>query len=312
MEAQRRPGLTEALIVWALFAAVAVAAFSTYSRLPPEDLYHTSGSGIGAGASRVLVFLGYPFSIVAIALATIAAARLATRPAALAAAVAAVLCATIGIPGVIDQADLDARPVNALAGAGVAIALALTLVALIREGVGPTRPFGRADLLRALAAVALLLVGLPWVFAELGFYVSDVPVLGRLFLAKEVEVVSSTGGEPSLHAVHLGRHHGMDGVLLAISALVLSRVPRQLASAWQAVALSSYLALMLVYGLANALQDFWTEQLVKRGTVSVKIPSLIRPDASWAWAAIVGATLLICQAVFRVGRVDPRQRGGTS
>jgi hypothetical protein len=258
----------------------------------------------------VLVFLGYPFSIVAIALVAIAAARLATRPAALAAAVAAVLCATIGFPGVIDQADLDARPVNALAGAGVVIALALTLVALIREGVGPTRPFGRADLHRALAAVALLLVGLPWVFAELGFYVSDLPVLGRLFLAKEV--VPSTGGEPSLHAVHLGRHHGMDGVLLAISALVLSRVPRQLASAWQAVALSSYLALMFVYGLANALQDFWTEQLVKRGTVSVKIPSLIRPDATWAWAAMVGATLLICLAVFRVGRVDPRQRGGTS
>jgi hypothetical protein len=288
MEVQRRPGLMEPLIVWALFAAFAVATFATYSRLPPDELYHTSGRGIEAGASRVLVFLGYPFSIVAIALA----------------AVAAVLCATIGFPGVIDQADLDARPVNALAGAGVVIALALTLVALIREGVGPTRPFGRADLHRALAAVALLLVGLPWVFAELGFYVSDLPVLGRLFLAKEV--VPSTGGEPSLHAVHLGRHHGMDGVLLAISALLLSRVPRR-ASAWQAVALGSYLALMLVYGLANTLQDFWTEQLVKRGTVSVKIPSLIRPDASWAWAAMVGATLLICLAVFRVGRVDPRQ-----
>jgi hypothetical protein len=309
MEVQRRPGLMEPLIVWALFAAFAVATFATYSRLPPDELYHTSGRGIEAGASRVLVFLGYPFSIVAIALAAIAAARLATRPAALAAAVAAVLCATIGFPGVIDQADLDARPVNALAGAGVVIALALTLVALIREGVGPTRPFGRADLHRALAAVALLLVGLPWVFAELGFYVSDLPVLGRLFLAKEV--VPSTGGEPSLHAVHLGRHHGMDGVLLAISALLLSRVPRR-ASAWQAVALGSYLALMLVYGLANTLQDFWTEQLVKRGTVSVKIPSLIRPDASWAWAAMVGATLLICLAVFRVGRVDPGQRGGTS
>src|SRR6266508_770640 len=279
MEQQRRPGLTEALIVWALFAAVAVAVVVTYSRLTPEALYHTSGSGIEAGASRVLVFLGYPFSIAAIALAAIGAARLATRSAALAAAVAAALCATIGFPGVIDQADLDARPVNALAGAGVAIAFGLALVSLVREGVGPTRPFGQADLLRALAAVALLLVGLPWVFAELGFYVSDVPVLGRIFLAKEV---------------------------------VLSRVPRQLALAWQVVALSSYLALMLVYGLANALQDFWTEQLVKRGTVSVKIPSLIRPDASSAWAAMVGATLLICLAVFRVGRVDPRQRGGTS
>jgi hypothetical protein len=310
MEQQRRPGLTEALIVWALFAAVGVAVFVTYARVPPEDLYHTSGTGIEAGAARVLVFLGCPFSIVAIALAAIAAARLRSSAAAFAAAVAAVLCATIGFPGVIDQADLDARPVNALAGAGVAIALAVTLVALLREGLGFSRPLGRADLVRALGAVALLLVGLPWVFAELGFYVSDVAVLGRVFLAEEI--VPSTGGEPSLHAVHLGRHHGMDGVLLAISALVLSRVPRQLASAWQVVALSSYLALMLVYGLANALQDFWTEQLVKRGTVSVKIPSLIRPDASWAWAAMVGATLLICLGVFRVGRVDPRQRGGTS
>jgi len=52
MEQQRRPGLTETLIVWALLAAVAVAAFATYSRLPPEELYHTSGTGIEAGASR--------------------------------------------------------------------------------------------------------------------------------------------------------------------------------------------------------------------------------------------------------------------
>jgi hypothetical protein len=310
MEEARRPGLTEALIVWAVFAVVAAAAFVTYARLPPDDLYHTSGTGIEAGASRVLVFLGYPLSIVAIAFAALAAARLQTRAAALAAAVAAVLCATIGFPGVIDQADLDARPINALAGAGVAIALTLTLIALVREGVGPSRPFGRPDLVRALGAVALLLVGLPWVFAELGFSVSDVPVLGRIFLAEEI--VPSTGGEPSLHAVHLGRHHGMDGVLLAISALVLSRVPRQLGSVWGAAALSAYLALMLVYGLANTLQDFWTEQLVKRGTVSVKIPSLIRPDASWAWAAMLGTTLLICLAVSRVGRVDPRQRGGIS
>jgi hypothetical protein len=310
MEEARRPGLTEAVIVWALFAVVAAAVFVTYARLPPEDLYHTSGTGIEAGASRVLVFLGYPLSIVAIALAVIAAARLQTHVASLAAAVAAVLCATIGFPGVIDQADLDARPINALAGAGVAIALTLTLIALVREGVGPSRPFGRADLVRALGAVALLLVGLPWLFAELGFYISDVPVLRWMFLAEEI--IPSTGGEPSLHAVHLGRHHGMDGVLLAISALVLSRVPRQLGSVWGAAALSAYLALMLVYGLANALQDFWTEQLVKRGTVSVKIPSLIRPDTSWAWAAMLGTTLLICLAVSRVGRVDPRQRGGIS
>ncbi|HEY3069510.1 MAG TPA: hypothetical protein VGJ34_04270 [Gaiellaceae bacterium] len=299
---RQRPGLTEAVIVWALFAVVAVEVFVTYARVSSQDLYHVSGSGIEGGASRVLVFLGYPLSIVAVALAAIAAARLGTRAAAVTAGVATVLCATIGFPGVIDQADLDARPVNALAAVGVALALALTIVALVRAGFGPTRPFERADIARALAAVGLLFVALPWIFAEVGFYVSDAPVIGRIFLANQL--APSLGGEPSLHAVHLGRHHGMDGVLLVISALVLSRVPRQMRSAKQAIALAAYLSLMLVYGLANALQDFWTEQLVKRGTVSVRIPSLIRPDLSWAWAAIVTAAALICLAALRVVRVD--------
>jgi hypothetical protein len=309
MDLQRRPGLAEALIVWVLFGLATLAVFVTYWRVPAAELYHTSGSGFGAGASRALVYLGYPVSIAAIPLAIIAAARLATRWAWLLAGAAIVLCATIGIPGVIDQSDLDARPVNGLAAAGVGLALVLTALALVREGIGSSSPFGRSDELRVGAAIALLLIALPWIFAELGFYVSDAPILGRIFLAKEAK--PSTGGEPSLRAVHLGSHHGMDGVLLAISALVLSRVPRRLGSRAREIALTAYLALMLVYGLANALQDVWTEQLVKRGTVSIKIPSLIRPSASWAWTAMVAAALLICLAVLRVVRVDSRQRGGS-
>jgi hypothetical protein len=304
---EERPGLIEALIVWALFAVVAVEVLVTYARIPAGELYHVSGTGIEAGASRVLVFVGYPLSIVAVALAWIAAARLGTRAAPVVAALATVLCATIGVPGVVDQADLDARPVNALAGIGVALALALTLLTLGRQGLGPRIPLGRADLLRALLAAALLFAGLPWIFAELGFYVSDVPLLGKIFIAKELK--SSAGAEPSLHAVHLGRHHGMDGVLLAVSALVLSRVPGRVASRAGRIALTAYLSLMFVYGLANALQDLWFEQLVKRGTTSVTIPSLIRPAASWAWAAMISVAAVICLAALRVARVD-HPRGG--
>jgi hypothetical protein len=302
MDQRRRPGLTEALIVWALFAAVALAVFITYWRIPPEELYHTTGTGPEAGASRVLVSLGYPFSLVAIALAVIAAARLGSRPAWAAAVVAIALCATIGIPGVIDQGDLDARPINGLAGAGVGIALALTILALVRTGRGSPRPFSRSDSLRVAGIVALALAALPWIWAELGFYITDTPVLGRIFWAKQI--APSPGGEPSLHAVHLGRHHGMDGVLLATSALILSRVPRDMPSRRQMLGLGAFLSLMLVYGLANALQDFWTEQLVKRGTVSVTIPSLIRPAVSWAWAAILLAALLIHLGLSRVARVN--------
>ena len=184
MDLQRRPGLVEALIVWALFGLTTLAVLITYWRVPAAELYHTSGSGFEAGVSRALVYLGDPVSLAAIPLAVVAAAQLATRWAWPAAGAAIVLCATIGTPGVVDQGDLDARPVNGFAAAGVAIAFALTVLALVREGLGPRTPFGRWDALRIGAAIALLLAGLPWIFAELGFYVSDAPVLGRIFLAK--------------------------------------------------------------------------------------------------------------------------------
>ena len=45
--------------------------------------------------------------------------------------------------------------------------------------------------------------------------------------------------------------------------------------------LSAYLALMLAYALANALQDAWTEQVVKRGWTHRTIPTCsIRRSAS--------------------------------
>jgi uncharacterized membrane protein YozB (DUF420 family) len=79
MEQRRRPGLLEAIGVWSLFALVVLAILVTYSRLPPESLYHTSGDGLDAGASRALVFAGFPVALVAIPLAWIAVARIRTR-----------------------------------------------------------------------------------------------------------------------------------------------------------------------------------------------------------------------------------------
>jgi hypothetical protein len=302
-----RPGLVEALGVWVLFALVAVALFVTYARLPPASLYHVSGSGVVGGASRALVFGGYPFAFVAVAIAWIAAARIRGRLAVAFAATASVLCATVGFPGVIDQGDLDARPVNALAGIGVLLTLVLTVWALLSGGPGDSAPFQRADWARVAAAVVIALAAAPWIWAELGFYVSDTPVLGSIFLAEQVK--PSLGGEPSLHAVHLGHHHGMDGTLLALSALALSRVPARMPRKGEGTALAAYVSLMLAYGLANALQDDWNEQLVKRGTVDFKLPSMIRPAPSGAWAGILLGAALIYFVLFRVGRVT-RSEGG--
>jgi len=309
MEQGRRPGLVEAIGVWCLFALDAVAILVTYSRLPPGSLYHTSGGGLEGGASRALVFAGFPVALMAVPLAWIAAARLRTGVAVAAAALATVLCATVGFPGVIDQGDLDARPVNAIAAIGALLALGLTAAAWARGGSGDSAPFQRSDWLRIGAAVVLVFAALPWIWAELGFYVSDVPVLGDVFMAKQVK--PSFGGEPSFHAVHLGHHHGMDGILLALGALLLSRVPARMPSRREGTALAVYLALLLTYGLANALQDAWTEQLVKRGAVDSTLPSVIRPDLSWAWAGIVAGAVAIYFLLFRVDRVN-RPEGGTS
>jgi hypothetical protein len=307
MEQGRRPGLLEAIGVWSLFALVALAIVFTYSRLPPESLYHTSGGGLEAGAGRALVFAGFPVALVAIPIAWIAVARLRTRLAVAGGVLATILCATVGFPGVIDQTDLDARPVNALAGVGALVALALTAAALTRGGLGESQPFNSWDIARIGLAVVLVVAALPWIWAELGFYVDETPVIGDPFLAGQVR--PSLDQEQGLRAVHLGHHHGMDGILLALGALLLSRVPSRMPRKGEGTALAAYVAVLLTYGLANALQDGWNEQLVKRGTVDAQLPSVIRPDLSAAWLGILLGAVAIYFVLFRVGRVN-RPEGG--
>src|SRR6185295_16945871 len=155
MEQGRRPGLLEVIGVWSLFAPVALAILVTYSRLPPGSLYHTSGEGLDAGGSRALVFAGFPVALVAIPLAWIAVARIRTRLSVAAGVLATILCATVGLPGVIDQGDLDARPVNVLAGIGALVALGLTVCALRRGGRGDSQPVNRWDYARVVLAAVL-------------------------------------------------------------------------------------------------------------------------------------------------------------
>jgi hypothetical protein len=293
----RRPGLAEAVAVWILFGVVAVEVWATYARLPTDELYNVSARGVAAGAGRALVFLNYPTALVAMAILGFVAARLGGRLALLAVP-AAVLCAIVAWPGVVDQADLDAKPVNALPALGVAAAVALTALAVARGGLA-SRPFGGGwDVARAGGAALLLLGALPWLAAELGFHLEGVPGAGSVFLTGEPR---PEPGHPGLTAVHLGHHHGMDGTLLALAALALSRAVRDVGARPLRLALGLYVALMLAYGLANAVQDFWLEQLVKRGTTSLELPTMIVPSASWAWAALVAASVL----VFAAARLVP-------
>lgn len=266
------------------------AVLITYARIDPAELYHVSEDGLRGGLGRTLVLVNYPIALVSVALAAIAADRLDDRRADAVALVSILLCALVAVPGVVDQDDLDARWVNGLPALGVGLAAALVVAALGKGGVGTSPRRALGDRLRIGAAAVLLVLALPWYFAETGFYAPD-PIL-----ADEVPA-----GE-TIAAVHLGHHHGTDGVLLGLAALALSRTlgthRRRRAEAF----LSGYLALMLAYGCALALEDGWGEQVWKRGWTDWDIPSVLRPEPTLAWAAIVAAAVAVELLWFRRAR----------
>ena len=252
----------------------------TYTRLAPEALYNVDEAGdLAGGLSRTLTVLNYPLALGAIALAAVAG-----RPRWLMWTSIA-LCSLVAVPGVVDQDDLDARLVNALPALGVALALGLTLAASRRDGVAFVAR-ARGDRLRLALGAVLVLLALPWLAAEWGFHLP-----GDVLFGEEIPETR----DPGIAAVHLGFHHGYGGVLLAATALLLSRVPA-------GRNLRAYLSLMLAYGLANASQDAWNEQLWKRGWVDAHVADVIRPDLTWGWLAIVLGTVAVYVLWFRPDR----------
>jgi hypothetical protein len=252
-------------IVATLLVLDALAVFITYSRVPPEELYNVSRSGVGGGLSRVLVLLCFPDALIAIG--AIAAVWHLLPPRLRPVAWTAVaLCAVVAVPGVVDQDELDARLVNAVPAAGTLLAFGVAL--------RYSRPV-QLPTWYAVVGVALAVLSIPWIFAELGFHVG----LG----------VFRTGEIWHGHAsVHLGYHHGLAGVFMVAAALLLLRLARRpVARAW--------LLLLAVYGAVNAAQDFWLEQVVKRGWTSHEIPGALEPRASWIWLVMLlaGAVLIV-------------------
>jgi hypothetical protein len=197
--------------------------------------------------------------------------------------VAALLCAVVLVPRVVSQTHLDAKWINAAPALGVAIAVALSFFAHTLSS--PLR--ARGDRVRVALAALLVLVCAPWIAAELGFYLDGVPVLGWIF--QTGKIVSYHGNEPH-PAVHHGVHHGLQGLLLIVTALLLSRLPNRV---------SLFLALMVAYGLGNIANDDWLEQIAERGWTSWTIPPSLEPRATWTWLAVLLATPVIWVLWFR-------------
>ena len=162
----------DVVATWVLWALLLAAMAVTYTRLETSELYNVSRDGIGGALSRMLVQLNYPIAFIAIAAVLIAFDTLRGRWWWLGGGAIAA-CAVTAWPGVVDDGDLDARLVNIVPALGVAGAVTLTIAATRRSGAGMA-PRCRFDTGRVVIAAGVLFLSLPWLAADLGFYLPDV------------------------------------------------------------------------------------------------------------------------------------------
>jgi hypothetical protein len=280
------------IVVWSMFAVVTAAVIVTYSRLRPEQLYNVTGSGfLHGGLSRALVYVNFPIVLVAVVMLLVLADRM-TLARRIAAVAAVVLVAPIVSRSVVNEAHLDATWRNAVPAAGVAVAAFLTLTT---PALRPARV--RGDRIRLVVGGALVLLALPWIAAELGFGFTGVPVLGQIFQTQELRYQP---GPYVVHpAVHYGDHHGFQGTLFVITALLLSRMLGTIRSSRLHVASGLALALLITYGIGDVANDFWLEQVVKRYWTTTLLPDVQIPAANVGWLAILVGTIALWFVAFR-------------
>ncbi len=297
------PSLAPTLGIWVLIGILLIGILTTYSRLPLSELYNVSRIGLEGGLSRALVFLNYPVAFLAIPLIVLAVARLlwsnSVRTSMHRGVVLSVAALALGlslvaaIPGVVDQHDLDARWVNAVPAVGVLLAIGLTIVAIRVAGSGRSTGWSMLDNVRVGVTTVAAVLSLPWIFANFGVYIGDIPGLGAVFMSRQIPEWETTV------AVHLGDHHGMNGITFLVAGLWLSRELTRFVSLAARVALASYLSLMMVYGTFIAAQDFWLEQFVKRGWVTIEIPHAVVPALTPVWGVIVVTTAVLAALLVR-------------
>jgi hypothetical protein len=293
-------GLRDVYVVWALFFLAAIAVFETYWRLPPSETWKVHNTGFVGGAGRAFVFLSFSCALAAIGVLPIVVDRLGNRRAEVAGIAALVLCLTVALPGVQTESHLDPKWANLPAVLGVVITFALTVWASHSGRREFSRATRRGDIARLIVGGISLFFAAPYIAAELGFFLDGVPVLGWFFLTGAARPEPGAG---YVHAaVHHGHHHGLDGFLLAATALLLSRLVGSIRRPVLRTVTAIYLALLLVYGLTNQAQDLWTEQVVKRGWTNWDIPEVLHPSLSAAWAAMIGCGLLIYTLFLRPRR----------
>jgi hypothetical protein len=92
-------------------------------------------------------------------------------------------------------------------------------------------------------------------------------------------------------AVHLGHHHGLDGLLMTTSGLLVLRLPMRRRAL--GIASRAYAAFLVAWGIGNIVNDAWLEQVVKRGWTRDEVPGVLSLHWNSTWAAVVAGAAAV-------------------
>ncbi len=126
--------------------------------------------------------------------------------------------------------------------------------------IPPDFKFKKRNILRLISIALILFFSLPWIFALVGIYISDIPGLGLIFLGKQ-----PSDGLPS---VHLGTHHGLWACQFAIIAIILTILldsPYYLKNKLSRSIIVGMIVFLAGFAIINGLEDGLNEQVWNRG-----------------------------------------------
>ena len=140
----------------------------------------------------------------------------------------------------------------------------ISLILLILATFTPFFIFKEWTLLPPLprwSVIEIIIFGifaLPWLFAHIGVYISDIPMLNLVFVAEEPS--SCSYGV----TVHLGNHHGISGYLiLIISRLILNKWLITIENNRKKSIFGLLISFIQAFGLYLFVEDFTNEQLFR-------------------------------------------------
>jgi hypothetical protein len=192
------------------------------------------------------------------------------------------------------------------------LSLAMMWIAVGEGGAGEWHPWRALDWLSLAAAVAAIAMSVPVIFALAGFYTADLPLLRSIYMSRGVQ-----DGVETVY-VHVGEHHGFAGLFMMIAGLALARAVVVMRPSWLRLVAGWYVSLLVIYGATNMVQDFWGEQLVKRGTTDHTIPNMLRPALTIDWLYVAAGVVVFWFVYFRLfgesgqraGELFPRATAG--